>query len=35
MMWLIFAVLVWVSGWWINVLLARRRPSRWVSLALR
>ena len=33
MIWLLFAVLVWAVGWLINVLLARRRPSRWVSLA--
>ncbi len=33
MIWLVFAVLAWGLGWWINVLLARRRPSRWASLA--
>ena len=33
MIWLIFAAVGWVLGWWTNVLLARARPSRWVSFA--
>jgi NitT/TauT family transport system permease protein len=33
MMWLLFAIAAWVIGWWLNVRLARMRPSRWVSLA--
>jgi len=33
MIWLLFAAVAWVFGWWINIMLARMRPSRWVSLA--
>ncbi|MGR3607336.1 MAG: ABC transporter permease, partial [Sulfitobacter sp.] len=33
MIWIAFAGIAWFLGWSLNVWLARRRPSRWVSLA--
>jgi len=33
MTWIAFAGIAWFLGWSLNVWLARRRPSRWVSLA--
>jgi NitT/TauT family transport system permease protein len=32
--WLLFAVAIWIAGWSLNVVLSRRKPTRFLSLLI-